>query len=70
MSKENEESKEISDKERTLMVAKDLVEYALQVQKVLATASVGVSNIEEARLLVAMTNMVLDKYTKEKEKDE
>jgi len=66
------EKEEITDKERALIIAKDLVELSIQTQKVLATASIPFSGIEEARLLVIMTNSILEDYTNidELEKEE
>lgn len=59
-----EETKEVSDQEKSLAIAKDLVELAIQTQKVLALASIQYPNIEEARLLAIMTNQIIDTYTK------
>ena len=62
---------EISDQDKLLSIAKDLVELAIQSQKVLSVSSVSYSGIEEARLLAVMTNQILDEYTlKEDESEE
>ena len=71
MEKEKEnESKEVSDKEKMLSLAKDLVELAIQSQKVLAGSAISYSHIEEARLLAIMTNSVIEQYTEKKEEKE
>ena len=62
----DEEQKEPSEREKTLAVAKDLVELALQSQKVLANASISVPHIEDVRLLVAMIDQVFHLYTERK----
>jgi hypothetical protein len=70
MSETNEtatETTEISDKDKLLAMAKDLVELSIQSQKVLANASIRFSNIEEARLLALMTNEIIENYTETKE---
>ena len=65
------EQEEITDAEKSLRIAKDLVELAIQTQKVLALASIQYPNIEEARLLALMTNQIIDTYTTNlEEKDE
>ena len=60
---------ETSDEQKALAIAKDLVELAVQTQKVLALASISYANIEEARLLAIMTNEVIAAYTTKGEKD-
>lgn len=70
MSETNEtatETTEISDKDKLLAMAKDLVELSIQSQKVLANASISFSNIEEARLLALMTNEIIENYTEVKD---
>lgn len=68
MSKE----KKLNEKAIILSLAKDLVETAVQVKKVLAVCSVPYSHIEEARLLGLMAEEIINSYTKNKEegKDE
>jgi hypothetical protein len=63
----SEESKtiETTDEDKLLAMAKDLVELAIQSQKVLAASSISYSAIEEARLLAIMTNAVIEQYTEE-----
>lgn len=73
MSETNEtatETTEISDKDKLLAMAKDLVELSIQSQKVLANASIRFSAIEEARLLALMTNEIIENYTEVKEEIE
>jgi len=51
------------NEEKMLAIAKDLVELAIQSQKVLSVSSVSYSGIEEARLLAVMTNQIIEEYT-------
>ena len=70
MSKENEESKEITDAEKIRVIAQDLVDLAIQAQKVVANSSISYSALEEARLLVIMTNQILNEYTDRNKEEE
>ena len=57
-------SESVSDAEKCIAIAKDLVELAVQTQKVLVVSSIPYPSVEEARLLAIMTNQIIDTYTK------
>ena len=67
---ESTESAEFTDAEKIRAIAKDLVELAIQTQKVLSVSAIPYSAIEEARLLAIMTNQILNEYTNRKEGNE
>jgi hypothetical protein len=60
---ENEENTPVCKEAVILSLAKDLVELAIQAQKVLGGSAVPFALIEEAKLLALMTNSVIDQYT-------
>jgi hypothetical protein len=62
---------EISNKNEVIAaLVRDLVEVSISAQKVLAGSAIPFSLIEEARLLAAMTNEVINSYTKEEDESE
>ena len=67
----SEEKKEGASKDEVIFgLAKDLVETAFQIKKVLAVCSVPYTHIEETRLLGAVADQILASYTKPKAEKE
>jgi len=65
-----EDNEQVSKDAAILSLAKDLVELAIQSQKVLASSAIPFALIEEAKLLALMSNEVLSQYTNANELNE
>ena len=68
MSEEKKEL-EIANKDEVIMaLVKDLVELAIDTQKLLLDCTVPLKLVKHAELLLHTTNQILNDYTKEEEK--
>jgi len=71
MSKENKEKKEEktepTDYDKLLIVAQDLLDMSILVQKVLNRSTIHLDAHNDAKLLVGMSNAAISQFSKQKE---